>query len=145
LWQAGAFLPLARTSRLDPAFGTRHRAAIGITEETDAVVVVVSEERGTVSLCFNGNIVPDLDASSLRKVLVRLSYKGTQKKKKDDMEEQAAVPSEPSAGGASSTGSGQADTGSTPKGDSEAPEAAAPDDEPEETPRPDGKNVGELQ
>jgi diadenylate cyclase len=81
LWQAGAFLPLARSTRLDPAFGARHRAAMGITEETDAVVVVVSEERGTVGLCFNGNIVPNLDASSLRKVLIRLSYKRPSKKR----------------------------------------------------------------
>ena len=81
LWQAGAFLPLARSTRLDPAFGARHRAAIGITEETDAVVLVVSEERGTVGLCFNGNIVPGLDASSLHKVLVRLSYKRPSKKR----------------------------------------------------------------
>jgi diadenylate cyclase len=81
LWQAGAFLPLARSTRLDPAFGARHRAAIGITEETDAVVVVVSEERGSVGLCFNGNIVPNLDASSLRKVLIRLSYKRPSRKR----------------------------------------------------------------
>ena len=81
LWQAGAFLPLARSTRLDPAFGARHRAAIGITEETDAVVLVVSEERGSVGLCFNGNIVPSLDASSLRKVLIRLSYKRPSKKR----------------------------------------------------------------
>lgn len=75
IWQAGAFLPLASSSKLDPLFGTRHRAAIGLTEETDAVVVVVSEERGEVSLCFNGNTVRNLESASLRRVLVRLSYK----------------------------------------------------------------------
>jgi diadenylate cyclase len=81
IWQAGAFLPLARGSKVDRTLGSRHRAAIGLTEETDAVVVVVSEERGAVSLCFNGNIVRDLDAASLRKVLVRLFDKGFKRRR----------------------------------------------------------------
>jgi hypothetical protein len=67
--QAGAFLPLTGSTKLDRTLGTRHRAAIGLTEDTDAVVVVVSEERGVVSLCFNGNIVRNLDAPSLRTAL----------------------------------------------------------------------------
>ncbi|MEY2929398.1 MAG: hypothetical protein RL033_147, partial [Pseudomonadota bacterium] len=53
----------------DESFGSRHRAALGITEETDAVLVVVSEERGSVSFCFNGNIVSDLDGPRLRAAL----------------------------------------------------------------------------
>ena len=69
VWQAGAFLPLTTSAKLDKTLGTRHRAAIGITEETDAVVVVVSEERGSMSLCFNGNMVRNLDANSLREAL----------------------------------------------------------------------------
>jgi diadenylate cyclase len=81
VWQAGAFLPLARGSKVDRTLGSRHRAAIGLTEETDAVVVVVSEERGAVGLCFNGNIVRDLDATSLKKVLVRLFDKGFKRRK----------------------------------------------------------------
>ncbi len=79
VWQAGVFLPLTGSLKLDRALGTRHRAAIGITEETDAVVVVVSEERGTVSLCFNGNIARDLDAHALRQTLLGL-FSGTPKK-----------------------------------------------------------------
>jgi len=72
IYQAGTFLPLTASPKVDRALGTRHRAAIGLTEETDAVVIVVSEERGAMSLCFNGNIVRNLDAASLRKVLVNL-------------------------------------------------------------------------
>jgi len=72
--QAGAFLPLSANPRLDKALGTRHRAAIGITEETDAVVVIVSEERGRIGLCFHGNLVKDLDATSLRKALLSLLF-----------------------------------------------------------------------
>lgn len=74
VWQAGAFLPLAGTSGRDRTLGARHRAALGITEETDAVVVVVSEERGAVSLCFSGNIVRNLDGQSLRDALYGLLY-----------------------------------------------------------------------
>jgi hypothetical protein len=68
-------LPLTGNAKLDKALGTRHRAAIGITEETDAVVVVVSEERGSISLCFGGNIARDLDGATLRKALLGLFQK----------------------------------------------------------------------
>jgi len=54
---------------VDDSFGSRHRAALGITEETDAVVVIVSEERGTISFCFNGNIASNLDGAKLRTML----------------------------------------------------------------------------
>lgn len=74
--RAGAVLPLSANPKLDKMLGTRHRAAVGITEETDAVVVVVSEERGTISLCFGGNIARDLDTATLRKALLGLFQKG---------------------------------------------------------------------
>lgn len=70
--RAGVFFPMPDVRILDKSLGSRHRAAIGITEETDAVVVVVSEERGTISFCFNGNIVPNLDGTALRQTLVGL-------------------------------------------------------------------------
>ncbi len=70
--QAGAFLPLSASTKLERSLGTRHRAAIGLSEETDAVVVVVSEERGAISLCFNGNIARGLDPASLRTALLGL-------------------------------------------------------------------------
>lgn len=73
--QAGAVLPLSANSKLDKELGTRHRAAVGVTEETDAVVVVVSEERGTISVCFSGNIIRDLDALNVRKALLGLFQK----------------------------------------------------------------------
>lgn len=67
--KAGVFFPMPENRNFDSSFGSRHRAALGITEETDAVVVVVSEERGTISFCFNGNIAPDLQAHQLREML----------------------------------------------------------------------------
>lgn len=69
---ARALLPLSKATDLGPEFGTRHRAALGITEDTDAVVVVVSEERGEISLCFKGSIARDLEPVILRRALVGL-------------------------------------------------------------------------
>jgi diadenylate cyclase len=70
--KAGVFFPMPDTKLLDKSLGSRHRAALGITEETDAVVVVVSEERGSISFCFSGNIVTNLDGASLRQALLGL-------------------------------------------------------------------------
>ena len=70
IYQAGALLPLSQVTELERSLGTRHRAAIGITEETDAVVVVVSEERGTISLCQGGRIVQNVAADDLRSTLI---------------------------------------------------------------------------
>ena len=70
--KAGVFFPMPDTKLLDKSLGSRHRAALGITEETDAVVVVVSEERGNISFCFSGNIVTNLDGASLRQALLGL-------------------------------------------------------------------------
>lgn len=70
--KAGVFFPMPEGRTFDSSFGSRHRAAVGITEETDAVVVVVSEERGTISLCFNGNIAPDLQPGQLRDMLISI-------------------------------------------------------------------------
>ena len=83
LLEAGVFLPLTESTKVDRSLGTRHRAAIGISEETDAVVVVVSEERGSASLCFAGNIVRDLDTNMLRHALVGLFEKRAKKTKSE--------------------------------------------------------------
>ncbi len=79
--RAGVFFPMPDIKMLDHSLGSRHRAALGITEETDAVVVVVSEERGTISFCFSGNIVQNLDAESLRNALLGLFGRATRKGK----------------------------------------------------------------
>lgn len=68
---AGCTLPLS-DSPLPAEFGMRHRAAVGLTERTDAVVIVVSEERGAVSLSSNGRMVPNLDETRLSRQLHRL-------------------------------------------------------------------------
>lgn len=63
---AACFLPLTVNPRLGRDLGTRHRAAIGLTEESDAVAVVVSEETGRISLALEGRIDRDLTADQLR-------------------------------------------------------------------------------
>lgn len=68
---AGTTLPLSE-SPLPAEYGMRHRAAVGITERTDAVVVVVSEERGEISLASNGRMIPALDEERLSRQLHRL-------------------------------------------------------------------------
>lgn len=80
--KGGVFFPMPDLKMLDKSMGSRHRAALGITEETDAVVVVVSEERGTISFCFNGNIVPNLDGASLKQALLGLFGQRARAKKK---------------------------------------------------------------
>lgn len=67
--RASVFFPMPENRAFDSKYGSRHRAAIGITEETDAVVVAVSEERGTISFCYNGNMATDLQAGQLREML----------------------------------------------------------------------------
>jgi diadenylate cyclase len=62
---ACAYLPLTQNPNLSRTYGTRHRAAIGITEESDAIAIVVSEQRGCVSFCEAGKIEEDLDALAL--------------------------------------------------------------------------------
>ena len=65
-------LPLSETGAYRERFGTRHRAALGITEQTDAVAVVVSEETGAISLVERGRIVRNLDEERLRAALIEL-------------------------------------------------------------------------
>jgi len=66
---ASCYLPLTTDPTLSRTYGTRHRAAIGITEESDALAIVVSEELGTVSLADGGRITTGLDANGLERAL----------------------------------------------------------------------------
>jgi diadenylate cyclase len=69
---AGCFLPLTTNPHVSKTLGTRHRAAIGLTEETDAIVVVISEEEGAISLVREGRITRGVDAGTLRSTLQKL-------------------------------------------------------------------------
>ena len=66
---AACIFPLTQRQDLNPSLGTRHRAAIGLSEETDAVVVIVSEETGSVSYSFKGQLVRGVTAEQLRAFL----------------------------------------------------------------------------
>ncbi|AJE03149.1 diadenylate cyclase CdaA [Geobacter pickeringii] len=72
LTRAGCFLPLSQNPNISKSLGTRHRAALGLTELTDAVALVVSEETGMMSVSSGGKLTPVADAGALRKLLRRL-------------------------------------------------------------------------
>jgi diadenylate cyclase len=96
---ASCFLPLTLNPRLSRDLGTRHRAAIGVTEDTDAVAVVVSEETGLLSFVQRGDIKRGLDATKLREAIFEAlgvlpkkeKEKGVQKAAESDAEEIAPV------------------------------------------------------
>jgi diadenylate cyclase len=74
---AGCVLPLSETIQTGHQFGTRHRAAMGITSKTDALAIVVSEETGQISIANNGRLVRNLDDQKLRRILPMLIKSGT--------------------------------------------------------------------
>lgn len=78
---AGCLFPLTEKSELGKMLGTRHRAAIGLTEETDAVVVVVSEESGTVSVAVRGRLSQDVELDRLRRFLSKMLLKDPNREK----------------------------------------------------------------
>ena len=91
---AGCILPIALQGHLDAALGTRHRAALGVADETDAVAVVVSEETGRISLVVAGDLTEDIDAANLRQELIRLTRPGRDRSDPRDPRERSD-PSEP--------------------------------------------------
>lgn len=66
---AGVFLPLSESAELSPTLGTRHRAALGVTEDTDAIAIVVSEETGALSVSVHGRLIRHVRPDALRKTL----------------------------------------------------------------------------
>lgn len=70
IYSAGCILPLTQNNVVDSELGTRHRAAIGVSEQSDAVVVVVSEETGSISVVRNGVIDRNITSAKLREILL---------------------------------------------------------------------------
>jgi len=88
IYAAACFLPLTKNPLLARSLGTRHRAAIGVTEDSDALAVVVSEERGIISLAMNGSLEKIIDSDYLKRRLthlmdIPLSGQRTPKEQKD--------------------------------------------------------------
>ena len=76
IYAAGCVLPLTASLELSKDLGTRHRAAIGITENSDAVVLIVSEENGVISVARGGRLKRFLDSKELEKLLLNLYIDG---------------------------------------------------------------------
>ena len=73
---ASCLLPLSEREGIDTNWGTRHRAALGLAEETDSVTVIVSEETGAVSLAINGRITRNIDPNRFQSILHNVLAKG---------------------------------------------------------------------
>jgi diadenylate cyclase len=78
---AGCFLPLTLSAEISKSFGTRHRAGIGLTEETDAVVIIVSEETGSITTATGGGLQKNVDTTNLRNFLTENFVKPQEAKK----------------------------------------------------------------
>jgi len=78
---SGCLFPLTQNPKVSTMLGTRHRAALGLSEETDAIAVIVSEETGGVSVAIGGRLTHDLDRESLERVLSNL-YRPDKKDRK---------------------------------------------------------------
>ena len=83
LHAAGCVLPLTQNKELNKELGTRHRAGIGITENSDALVIIVSEETGVISIAQNGKLTRFLDGKKIEKTLLNMYLEEDTKNKKD--------------------------------------------------------------
>lgn len=79
---ATCYLPLSDNMELSKDLGTRHRAAVGISEVTDSLTIIVSEETGRVSMAYAGRLSRNIDADTLREQMVMVQNKDTEDKKK---------------------------------------------------------------
>ncbi len=79
IYSAGCILPLTQNTAISSDLGTRHRAAIGMSEQTDAVVVVVSEETGGISVAINGKLQREIQTGRLREILLSSLVNDTEK------------------------------------------------------------------
>ena len=95
---AGCLYPLSHREGLEMELGTRHRAAIGITEETDALVVVVSEETGTISVAYKGRLTRGLDEERLRRMLSAVLLQRPQARNRWRRAREPAAPTPADAG-----------------------------------------------
>lgn len=82
IYAAGCVLPLTKNNSINKKLGTRHRAAIGLSENSDALIIVVSEETGVISLAVNGRLTRNYDKEKLRSILLRIMEKRDAKKVK---------------------------------------------------------------
>ncbi len=118
---AGCFLPLTINPRVEKSLGTRHRAGIGLTEDADAAVAIVSEETGKMSVAYNGELFQDMDANQMRAFLQKIySARHLHRRRSSLLERfRAEFGSGSSAGELSDLSSGLDSTDETDKQDSE--------------------------
>jgi len=82
IYAAGCVLPLTNSMEISKKLGTRHRAGIGLTEVSDAAVVIVSEETGVISLALNGKLVRNYDGDRLLAILLKIISRKNEEEKK---------------------------------------------------------------
>ena len=95
---AGCFLPLSTNPDIIKDLGTRHRAAIGMSENSDAAVIVVSEESGVISVAHDGKLKRNLDHASLRKELVKYMLEAEEKSKRFRKKKKKKTAEDPASG-----------------------------------------------